>query len=65
MCSDMLAIPCKSLRSSALHRGPHSSFDPASCLVLEASFRFEVLGQIESGALAAEQAPLYGLAVIT
>ena len=46
-------------------QGTPFSFDPASCLVLEASFRFEVLGQIESGALAAEQAPLYGLAVIT
>ena len=34
-------------------------------LVFKARFRFEVLGQIESEALAAEQAPLYGLAVIT
>ena len=24
LCSNMLAFPCKSLRSSALHRGPHS-----------------------------------------
>jgi len=46
-------------------QGTPFSFDPASCLVFEASFRFEVVGQIESEAVAAEHAPLYGLAVIT
>ena len=57
----MLAFPCKSLRSSALHRGPPGFFDPASCLVLEASFGFEVLGQgrersVASGASSALRA---------